>query len=42
MYQPYNLSETVGAPAIRVVRVVVVDVARRIDIPRIVSVAAIR
>ena len=42
MYQPYNLSNTVGRPAIRVVCVVVVDVAGRVDVPRIISVAPVR
>lgn len=41
MYQSYNPSDTVRTAPIRVVRVVVVDVARRVDIPRIVGVATI-
>ncbi len=42
MYQPHNPSDTVRAAPIRVVRVVVVDVARRVDVPRVVRVATIR
>ena len=41
MRQPYSMSDTVGAPPIRVVRVVVVDVAAGVHIPLIVRVAAI-
>ena len=41
MYQPLNPSDTVRAAPIRVVRVVVVDVAAGVDIPRIVRIAAI-
>ena len=41
MYKSYNPSETVGASAIRVARVVVVDVASRVDIPSVVGVATI-
>ena len=39
--QPYSLSNTVGTAPIRVVRVVVVDIAAVVDIPRIVGIAAI-
>ena len=39
--QPCSPSRTVGAPPIRIVRVVVVDVAVGVDIPRIVRVATI-
>ena len=41
IYKPYNPSETVGAPAIRVARVVVVDGANRVDIPSVVGVATV-
>ena len=41
MHHPYNLSDTVRAAPIRVVRVVVVDVAAVVDIPRVVGVAPI-
>ena len=42
MCRPLSLSYAVRAAAIRVVRVVVVDVAAGVDIPRIIRVAAIR
>ena len=41
MCRPYNPSETVRATPIRIVGVVVVDVATVVDIPRIVGVATI-
>ncbi len=42
MCHPFSSGDTVGAAPIRVVRVVVVDVAARVDVPRIVRVATIR
>ena len=42
MRRPLSLSYTVRAAAIRVVRVVVVDIAAGVDIPRIIRIAAIR
>lgn len=41
MCHPFSSGDTVGAAPIRVVRVVVVDVATGVDIPRIVRIAAI-
>ena len=41
MRQPCSSGSTVGTAPIRIVRVVVVDVAAGVDIPRIVRIAAI-
>lgn len=41
MREPYSRSDTVGAPPIRIVRIVVVDIATRIDVELVVSVVAI-
>ena len=41
MRRPYSSSDTVRAAPIRIVRVVVVDVATGVDIPRIVGIATI-
>ena len=41
MCRPYSSGDTVRAAPIRIVRVVVVDVATGIDIPRVVRVASI-